>query len=158
MNRIPKSGLYNTNIFGRIALLSFEEVLGKPGLNAILNLAGISYLIDNYPPGNWDREFDFSDYTGILLGEWKRSMGQLQDRGLAQRLGRATFTDTLKNYRTLAGVTDLAFKVLPPSLRLQRIGLNAAARTFSRVSDQVTSGEKIPDAFLYRCSIECPSC
>ena len=67
MYRIPKSGLNNTNNFGRIALLSYEEVLGKPGLNAILNLAGISYLIDNYPPANMDRAFDFADYTSILV-------------------------------------------------------------------------------------------
>ena len=155
MNRIPKSGLYNTNIFGRIALLSFEEVLGKPGLNAILNLAGLSYLIDNYPPANWDRAFDFSDYTGIFVAI-EEIYGPRGGRGLAQRVGRATFTDTLKNYGPLAGVTDLAFKVLPTVLKL-RIGLSAAARTFSRVSDQTTSVEETTDAFLFNIH-QCPSC
>ncbi|MFC2064296.1 V4R domain-containing protein, partial [Chloroflexota bacterium] len=93
--------------------------------------------------------------TGIFVG-MEEIYGPRGGRGLAQRVGRATFTDTLKNYGPLAGVTDLAFKVLPPVLKL-RIGLNAAARTFSRVSDQVTSVEETPDAFLYNIH-QCPSC
>ena len=125
MDRIPKSGLYNTNIFGRIALLSFEEVLGKAGLNAILNLAGLNYMIDNYPPGNWAREFDFSEYTPILVA-MEEIYGSRGGRGLALRAGRATFKDTLENYGPLTGVTDIAFKVLPTVLKL-RIGLNAAS-------------------------------
>ncbi|HKZ44056.1 MAG TPA: 4-vinyl reductase [Anaerolineales bacterium] len=155
MNRIPKSGLYNTNIFGRIALLSFEEVLGKPGLNAILNLAGINDLIDNYPPGNWDREFDFADFSAILVA-MEEIYGHRGGRGLALRAGRATFNDTLKNYGPLAGVTDIAFKILPTVLKL-RIGLSAAARTFSRVSDQATTVEETPDSFLFNIH-QCPSC
>ena len=155
MDRIPKSGLYNTNIFGRIALLSFEEVLGKAGLNAILNLAGLNYLKDNYPPGNWAREFDFSEYTSILVA-MEEIYGTRGGRGLALRAGRATFKDTLENYGPLAGVTDIAFKVLPTVLKM-RIGLNAASRTFSRISDQVTTVEETPDSFLYNIH-QCPSC
>jgi len=155
MYRIPKSGLYNTNNFGRIALLSYEEVLGKPGLNAILNLAGISYLIDNYPPGDMERAFDFADYTAILVA-MEEIYGPRGGRGLAQRAGRATFNDILKNYGALAGVSDLAFKVLPLLLKM-RIGLSAVARTFTQVSDQYTTIEEQPDSLLYNIH-KCPSC
>ena len=34
-------------------------------------------------------------------------------RGLALRAGRATFADALRGFGALAGVGDLAFKVLP---------------------------------------------
>lgn len=52
MEPIPKSGYYNTNKFGRIALEAYEEVMGKNGLNAVLNLAGLGNLIEHYPPDN----------------------------------------------------------------------------------------------------------
>jgi len=65
MESIPKSGFYYANKFARIALEAYEEVMGKNGLNAILNLAGLSHLIDNYPPDNLEREFDFADFTAI---------------------------------------------------------------------------------------------
>ena len=52
MEPIPKSGLYYPNKIARIAILAYEEVMGKNGLNAILNLAGLPHLINNYPPDN----------------------------------------------------------------------------------------------------------
>ena len=108
MISIPKSGLYNTNNFGRIALLSYQEVLGKGGINALLNIAGLSHLIDNYPPADMERKFDFADYTAILLA-LEELYGPRGGRGLALRAGRATFNDILDNYGAMAGVTDLAF-------------------------------------------------
>ena len=46
MEPIPKSGLYYPNKIARIALTAIEDVMGKNGLNAILNLAGLTHLID----------------------------------------------------------------------------------------------------------------
>ena len=39
MEPIPPSGLYYPNKFALITLDAFEQVMGKNGLNAILNLA-----------------------------------------------------------------------------------------------------------------------
>ena len=82
MEPIPKSGLYYPNKIARIAILSFEEVMGKNGLNAILNLAGLSNLIDNYPPDNLDRGFDFADFSAIQ-GALEEMYGPRGGRGLA---------------------------------------------------------------------------
>ena len=49
MDPIPKSGYYYPNKAGKIILESLVNVMGKNGLNAILNLAHLSHLIDNYP-------------------------------------------------------------------------------------------------------------
>jgi predicted hydrocarbon binding protein len=155
MKPLPKSGFYNTNNFGRIALLSYEEVLGKSGLNALLNLASLSNLIDNYPPANMEREFDFADYTAILVA-LEELYGPRGGRGLALRAGRATFNDIYKNYGAMAGVTDLAFKVLPLQLKI-RIGLPAAAKTFSQASDQLTTVQESDTAFIWTVH-RCPSC
>ena len=43
---------YYPNNMGRIILLSMEEILGRNGLNAVLNMADLSDMINNYPPNN----------------------------------------------------------------------------------------------------------
>jgi predicted hydrocarbon binding protein len=155
MQQIPKSGFYNTNKFARIALQAYEEIMGKNGLNAILNLAGLGNVIENYPPDNLERQFDFADYAAIHIG-LEELYGPRGGRGLALRAGRATFTDVLKDYGALAGVSDLAFKVLPLLTKI-RIGLPAAARIFSQVSDQLTSVDETDDAFIWTVH-RCPTC
>lgn len=155
MEQIPKSGYYNTNKFARIALEAYKDVMGKNGLNAILNLAGLSRLIDNYPPDNLEKGFDFADYTAIHVG-LEELYGPRGGRGLALRAGRATFTNVLKDYGALAGVSDIAFKVLPLQTKI-RIGLPAAARIFSQVSDQLTTVDETDDAFIWTIH-RCPIC
>ena len=155
MQQIQKSGFYNTNKFARIALQAYEEVIGKNGLNAILNLAGLGNLIDNYPPDNLERQFDFADYTAIHIG-LEDLYGPRGGRGLALRAGKSTFSDVFKDYGALAGVSDLAFKVLPLQTKL-RIGLPAAARIFSQSSDQLTSVDETDDAFIWTIH-RCPTC
>jgi predicted hydrocarbon binding protein len=130
-------------------------VMGKNGLNAILNLAGLGNLVDNYPPDNLERQFDFADYTAIHLG-LEELYGPRGGRGLALRAGKSTFSDVLKDYGALAGVSDLAFKVLPLQTKL-RIGLPAAARIFSQSSDQLTSVDETDDAFIWTI-LRCPTC
>ncbi len=155
MQQIPKSGLYYTNKFARIALQGYEDIMGKNGLNAILNMAGLNNLIENYPPDNQDRQFDFADYAAIHIG-LEELYGPRGGRGLALRAGRATFNDALKGYGALAGVSDLAFMGLPLQTRL-RIALPAAARIFSQVSDQLTSVEEMQDAYIWTVH-RCPAC
>jgi hypothetical protein len=66
MEPIPKSGLYYPNKIARIAIQALEDVMGKNGLNAILNLANLTELIDHYPPNNLDRQFDFADFSAMV--------------------------------------------------------------------------------------------
>ncbi len=155
MDPIPKSGLYYPNKIARIAILSFEEVMGKNGLNAILNLANLPNLIDNLPPDNLDRQFDFADFSS-LSGALEEMYGPRGGRALAMRAGRATFNSALKNFGALAGVGDIGFKVLPLPLKL-RIGLPAMARIFSQLSDQRSTVEERGDHFIYHIHT-CPVC
>lgn len=155
MEPIPKSGLYYSNKFARIALLAFEEVMGKNGVNAILNLANLSHLIDNYPPNNLEREFDFADFSSIN-GALEEMYGPRGGRGLAQRAGRATFDNGLRNFGALAGVGDLAFKVLPLQAKL-RIGLPAMAKIFTQTSDQLSTVKEYDDCFIWTIH-RCPIC
>jgi len=65
MDTIPPSGFYYPNKIARIFLLAMEEIMGKNGLNAVLNMARQPNLIDNYPPDNLEKEFDFSQFSAL---------------------------------------------------------------------------------------------
>ena len=105
-------GYYYPNKFARITLEALEEIIGKHGLNAILNLADQSELIENFPGDNLNREFEFSDYSAIISGI-EELYGKRGGRGLALRAGRRMFSDILQSFGALAGVDNLVFKQLP---------------------------------------------
>ena len=155
MDRIPKSGFYYPNRIARIYLQAMEEVMGKNGLNAILNMANLQNLVDNYPPENLDRAFDFADYSA-LNGALEEMYGPRGGRGLALRAGRASFAQGLRNFGALAGAGDLAFKVLPLAAKL-KIGIPAMAKVFPTMSDQKSSVEETPTEFIYTMK-PCPVC
>ena len=112
MDPIPQSPYNYANKIALIAIKSLEEVMGKNGLNAILNLAHLPQMIDHYPPDNLDRQFNFADFSAINLA-LEEMYGPRGGRGLALRAGRAAFADSLRNFGALAGAGDLAFKVCP---------------------------------------------
>ncbi len=155
MEIIPKSGYYYPNRFARITLLALEEVMGKNGLNAILNMGNLPELIENYPPANLEREFDFAQYSMLNLA-LEEMYGPHGGRGLALRAGRATFKDALRNFGAIAGVSTLAFKVLPLNQKLS-IGLPAMAKIFTTVSDQHSTVED-HDTELHYVIHRCPVC
>jgi predicted hydrocarbon binding protein len=155
MSPIPKAGLYYPSKFGLITIKALEDVMGKNGLNAILNLAGLNIYTDNYPADNLEKTFDFADLSSINIA-LEEMYGPRGGRGLALRAGRATFADALKNFGALAGVGDLAFKVLPLQAKL-RIGIPAMAKIFSQVSDQHSTVEERENEFVYTIH-KCPVC
>ena len=87
MPPLQKSGMYYPNKFGLITIKSLEEVMGKNGLNAILNLAGLNHYIENYPPDNLDKGFDFAELSAIG-SSLEEMYGPRGGRGLALRAGR----------------------------------------------------------------------
>jgi hypothetical protein len=78
-------------------------------------------------------------------------------RGLALRVGRTLFADALRGFGALAGVGDLAFKVLPLQAKL-KVGVPAMANIFSQFSDQVSNVfEEGDDRIIYTLE-RCPMC
>lgn len=151
-----KSGYYYPNKFARIFLDAMEEVMGKNGLNAVLHLADLDNLIGNYPPDNLDKVFDFADFTALCVA-LEEMYGPRGGRGLALRVGRTLFADALRGFGALAGVGDLAFKVLPLSAKL-KVGVPAMANIFSQFSDQISNvREEGDDRIIYTLE-RCPMC
>ncbi len=155
MDEIQLSGYYYPNKMARIFLTAMEEIMGKNGLNAVLNMAKLSKLIDNYPPDSLEKGFDFAEMTALNQA-LEEMYGPRGGRGLALRGGRASFARGLQGFGALAGVGDLAFKVLPLGTKL-KMGLPALAGIFTQVSDQISRVEERDDHFLYFID-RCPVC
>ncbi len=149
------SGFYYPNKFARIYIMAMEEIMGKNGLNAILHLAGLSDYIGNYPPDDLEKQFDFAYFTALNTA-LEEMYGPRGGRGLALRAGRATFAEGLKGFGALAGVGDLAFKVLPLPQKL-KIGLPAMANILTQFSDQISNVNEEEDKFVYTLE-RCPMC
>ncbi|MBI9051481.1 MAG: 4-vinyl reductase [Anaerolineaceae bacterium] len=155
MEPIPKSGSYYPNKAARISIQALEEVMGKNGINVILNMANLPDLTNELPPNDLEKQFDFADFSSIS-GALDEMYGPRGGRGLALRAGRATFNDVLKDFGALAGVGDVAFKVLPMHTKM-KLGLSAMAKIFSQISDQVSTFEEFDDHYLYVIH-KCPVC
>ncbi len=154
-NTPEPSGYLYPNRFGLILFDALEEIMGRNGLNAILNMAGLAQFIDNPPADVMDKGFDFA-YISALNKALEEMYGPRGGRGLQLRLGRVLFAQGLANFGALVGASDLAFKVLPLQAKL-KAGLPAVAKVFDSLSDQ-TSYVKDPggDHFHYtidRCSM-----
>ena len=151
-----KSGYYYPNKFAKIILESMEDVMGTNGLNTVLNRAGLQNYVGNYPPDNLEKGFDFADFSS-LTEALEDMYGARGGRALALRAGRATFAEALRGFGALAGVSDLAFKVLPLNAKL-RIGLPSMANIFNQFSDQISHvHEEGTDRMIYTLE-RCPMC
>jgi hypothetical protein len=150
-----KSGYYYPNLIARIYLDAIEDVMGSNGIKALLNMAHMQHLIDNYPPSNLAKAFDFADFAH--LNEAMELMyGPRGGRALALRAGRKAFDQGLRNFGAMAGVADKTFRLLPLKLRM-KVGLGAMAKTFSATSDQISYVQEKDDHFLYIIE-RCPVC
>ena len=129
--------------------------MGRNGLNAILNLAGLNQYVEHPLPDNLEKGFDFAEVAAINMA-LEDMYGPRGGRGLSLRVGRAIFADGLRNFGALAGVGDLAFKVLPLQAKL-RIGLPAEAKIFSQISDQHSTVEEKDNEFVYTIH-QCSEC
>lgn len=143
------------NKIARLALISLEDVMGRNGVNALLNLAGTKHLVNAYPANDYKREFPFQDMAKIMEG-METMYGQRGARGMLLRAGRYAFNLGLKEFGPLLGVGDLALKLMPMTIKM-KITLNLTAQTFARFSDQPTRTEERKGQFLYVIE-KCPVC
>ena len=145
---------YYPNKMGRIILFAYQEILGKDGLVRVLTDAQKSRWLENYPPNNLERDFDFEN-----LGEIQATLDQLYGprggQGLALRVGRASFKYGLREFGPILGITDLAFRLLPLPQKLAK-GAGLFAETFNKYSDQrvrVTNTETEIHWYIDRCPV-----
>lgn len=146
---------YYPNRMGRIILLSMEEVMGRNGVNALLKLASLQSLIENYPLDNTEAAFPFSTVSN-LTEMLEQVYGPHGGRGLALRIGRACFNYGVRQYSTQLGLTEMAFRLLPLSTKLHA-GASAFAELFNNFTDQRVRVEEDQGKILWHIE-RCPLC
>ena len=140
---------------GRIILLAMEEILGLDGLNSILRIASLSTYIGHYPTYRPNKTFSFNT-VGKLLESLERAYGPQGGRGTALRVGRACFQYGLREYGTLLGFSELAYKLLPFPTRL-RTGAKTFAGFFNNQTDQRVQVEENNGKLVWLIG-RCPLC
>lgn len=155
LSTITDEEFFYPNKMGRIVLTAMEEIMGRHGVNAILNFAHLEKLVDNYPSNNLDLGFPFSEFSALQQAV-EEIYGVRGGRGLSMRAGRETWKLALREFVPVLGIGDLAIRTLPLGIKL-KIGLDVFAQTFNKFSDQqVRLGE---DHRGYLWIIErCPIC
>ena len=143
------------NRMGRIILLSMEEVMGRNGVNALLKLASLPSLIENYPTDTAEPAFAFSTVSN-LTEMLEQAYGPHGGRGLALRIGRACFNSGVRQYSTQLGLTQMAFRLLPLPSKLHA-GASAFAELFNNFTDQRVRVEEEDGTILWHIE-RCPLC
>ncbi len=149
------SSFFYPNRMGRIILLSMEEVMGRNGVHAVLKLASLQSLLDNYPADNAERAFPFSQVSS-LTEMLEQLYGPHGGRGLAVRIGRACFNYGVRQYGAQIGITEMAFRLLPLPAKISA-GARAFAELFNRFTDQKVRVEQDGDTLLWHIE-RCPLC
>jgi predicted hydrocarbon binding protein len=150
-----QEGLNWPNKMGRMMMLALEDVMSRNGVNAVLTLARLEHRINCYPADNLEPGFAFAELSTIMQCI-EELYGPHGGRGLALRAGRAGFKYALREFGTLLGLADLAFRLLPLELRLW-MAMKAMADVFNRYSDQRVRVAKQGPFIQYRIE-SCPVC
>jgi predicted hydrocarbon binding protein len=152
---ITSQGLYFPNKLGRILLFAFEEVMGKNGLNAVLNLASLSSLINNYPPDDEKRAVSFETLS-MIQSTLEQGYGPHGGHGLALRAGRVFFSHGLRTYGPGLGLNDATFRFQPPDQKLMSV-LDTLTDFFNQQTDQVVSLRESGQKIFWQIE-QCPWC
>jgi len=148
-------GYFYPNHMGRIVLLAMEEILGRNGVNAVLNLASLADYINHYPPHNQDLHIPF-EHISRMQSALEDEYGPRGGRGLALRSGRACFKYGLREFDPEFGLTDLAFRLLPLPAKL-KVGSEAFAGLFNHFTDQRVRLETDEKSIFWHIE-RCPLC
>ncbi|MBI5824989.1 MAG: 4-vinyl reductase [Chloroflexi bacterium] len=147
--------LFYPQKMGRIIFQGMEEVIGRSGVDSILHLASLDALILERPPARVDKTFPF-ETVSILQRTLEQAFGPRGGRGLALRAGRASFKYGLKEYGSMLGLTEMAFRLLPLSTKLHT-GAKAFADLFNRYTDQRVRVEEKENKIFWHIE-RCPLC
>ena len=137
---------------GRIILLGMEEVIGRGGMDAVLSLASLGDLASSSAN---ERMFSFETLSK-LQQVLEQVYGPRGGRGLALRSGRACFKYGIKEYGSMLGVTEMAFRLLPLPTKLHT-GARSFADLFNKHTDQQVRVEETETQFFWHIE-RCPLC
>ncbi|MBI3161311.1 MAG: 4-vinyl reductase [Chloroflexi bacterium] len=140
---------------GMIILLGLEEVMGVNGVDALLQLAPLEEFSRQSLQAGKEQAIPFQK-VGLLQSTLEQAYGPRGGRGLALRAGRACFKYGLREYGSLLGITETAFRLLPLPAKLFT-GARVFADLFNRHTDQKVRVEE-KDFKIFWHIDRCPLC
>jgi predicted hydrocarbon binding protein len=150
-----QAGFFYPRKMGRIILQAMEEVTGKGGVERVLTAASLQAWIENYPAPDEERSVSF-EAVSQMQAALEEVYGRRGGPGLAQRIGRASFSYGLREYGSLLGLTQAAFRLLPLGTKLHN-GARIFADLFNKHTDQHVRIEETEDEILWHIE-RCPLC
>ena len=143
------------NKMGRILLTAFDEVMGANSLHSLLTAARLQHYAEELPPNNFDQEFPFA-HLSQMTQALDELYGVRSGRGLARKVGRASFRHGIRDFGPVLWMVDLAFRVLTLRMKM-RIGFAILAETFNRFTDEKVDVEVDKEHFRWVMS-PCAEC
>ncbi len=140
---------------GRIIMLAMEEVIGKDAVRSVFNLSSLASYADEYPEARPEKTFPFKAVTQ-LQESLEQVYGPQGGRGTALRIGRACFQYGLREYGSMLGITEMAFRLLPLPTKIHS-GAKLFADLFNKQTDQVVRIEEKNDKLFWHIE-RCPLC
>ena len=133
------SGFYYPNRIARSFFVAMDEVMGRQGAQNVLQAAGLDEYVNNYPPNNMERQFDFADLAAMNIG-LEELYGTRGGLGFAMSIGQLAFSNSLQRFGVMRGIEHPAFKSLSLDKQVE-FGLRGLASIFSNFTDQETEIE-----------------
>ena len=96
---IPNSLLY-------IALVTIEDIMGKNGLNAILNASSMVKFRDNIPPNDSEKVYPATDFSFLIKGLID-VIGEKGARAIMTNAGRKGFRNIVEQSPELFGLVGI---------------------------------------------------
>ncbi len=140
------------NRISRILLRAVQDVVGEHGSQAVLTTARLPELIEGLPPADFEPGLTYAE-VGRLFEAIGSIYGESGGRRLVRQAGQASFRYWIEDFGSIAGLADVAFRILPLKLRV-KIGIEVVAEVSNRYSGQrVVLGESRDSYFvvLERC-------
>ncbi|GAB4503920.1 MAG: 4-vinyl reductase [Anaerolineales bacterium] len=140
---------------GQMILCAMEEVIGKNGLSAALNVAGLAPLIETFSCSLEEEDFSF-EMLGILQSALELAYGPRGGRGLALRSGRVFFNQLVREYGAAMGMNESTFRLQPAEKRI-KAALDSLATFVNQNTDQSVQVIEADGKILWQVDA-CPLC
>jgi len=101
---LEKQNVPNSLLF--IALVTVEEIMGKNGLNAILNASSMTKFRDNIPPNDAEQVYPATDFSSLVKGLID-VIGVKGARAIITNAGRKGFRNIVEKSPELFGLVGM---------------------------------------------------
>lgn len=154
MTPMVKSGFLLPNKFARHFLLALEDLAGKHGLVATLNIAHLSEWASDYPADDWSREVDHAEVSA-LHSALEDLFGPKGGRGLARQAASSSFHtifEALEPFQVIAAsIEEKPFEEM--GLR----GLNALSQALTSNAEIESTVREVDGGWQFDL-VRCPVC